>query len=56
MILYYIAEMPDEAMKEAEGLILNDYDTSDGKSMLRLAKNLQEELKNTTLKTRHFKI
>lgn len=56
MQLYYIAEMPDEAIKEAEALILNEYDESDGKNMIRLAKLLKEELNNCTLKTRHFKI
>lgn len=56
MTLYYIAEMPQEAIKEAEGLILNDYDTSDGTTMIRLVKSMEESFKTAGVKTRHFKI
>ncbi len=51
--IYYYLDMPQEMMAEAEGLIKNGYDESDGKQLLETARQLVEEFKKTGLDTRH---
>ncbi|MFN3589880.1 MAG: hypothetical protein ACK4UP_10910 [Spirosomataceae bacterium] len=51
--IYYYLDMPQEMITEAEGLIKNGYDESDGKLLLETARRLVEEFKRTGLNTRH---
>ena len=52
--LYLLLDMPDEAKKEADGLILNDYDKKDGEQMKRQAEALAELFRKHDIYTRHF--
>jgi hypothetical protein len=54
--IYLLTEQPDAAIKEAELLIANDYDTNDGKYMIKLANNLKALFAKNTMKTQHFPI
>ncbi len=54
--LYYYLDDPQAMMKEASGLILNDFDTSDGKSLEQSAKWLKDLFTQTQTTTRHFPI
>ncbi len=55
-VLYYYLDDPQAMMKEATGLILNDYDTRDGKQFEESANRLKNEFKRANIYTRHFKI
>lgn len=52
--IYLLVEMPDEAIKQAEGLIANDYDTGDGKDFIKKANKLKKSFEQNGLDTRHF--
>ncbi len=43
-------------MKEANGLILNDYETSVGKAFQATATRLKNEFERSNIYTRHFSI
>lgn len=51
--IYYYLDMPIEMIKEAEGLIANDYDKKDGEELLDRGQKLFEEFKQKNLYTRH---
>ncbi|MDO9374783.1 MAG: hypothetical protein Q7T76_10205 [Ferruginibacter sp.] len=55
-VLYYYLDDPQSMMKEATGLILNDYDTRDGKKFEESANRLKNEFQRTNIYSRHFKI
>ncbi|WP_040006153.1 hypothetical protein [Fibrisoma limi] len=52
--LYYFLDQPDKAIEEANGLVKNDYDTSDGKKYAELAEDLKKELAKHRLESRHM--
>ena len=55
-VLYYYLDDPQAMMKEANGLILNDYDTRDGKNFEETANWLKNLFQQTNIYTRHFAI
>lgn len=55
-VLYYYLDDPQMMMKEAQGLILNDYDTRDGKSFEQTAIWLRNLFETNNIHTRHFVI
>jgi hypothetical protein len=55
-VLYYYLDDPQKMMKEANGLILNDYDTRDGKALEASAIRLKNLFQQTNIYTRHFEI
>ncbi len=55
-VLYLLLDQPEKAIKEAEGLIANDYDKSDGKRLNEKAEELQVLLTKNETKSRHFDI
>lgn len=55
-VLYYYLDDPQKMMKEANGLILNDYDTRDGKALEASALRLKNLFQQTNIYTRHFDI
>ena len=55
-VLYYYLDDPQNMMKEAQGLILNDYDVSDGKAFERTAIWLKNLFETNNIYTRHFPI
>lgn len=54
--IYLLVDMPDEAIKQAEGLIVNDYDAGDGKSFIKKANELKKSLEVNGATSRHFPI
>lgn len=54
--LYYYLDDPQAMMKEASGLILNDFDASDGRSLEQSAIWLKELFMRTQMNSRHFAI
>lgn len=55
LIRYWLDE-PDASIADAEGLIKNDYDTSDGKNIIRTNNYLKESLAQSKRDSRHFAI
>jgi hypothetical protein len=55
-VLYYYLDDPQAMMKEAQGLILNDYDSRDGKGFEATARWLKNLFETTNIYTRHFNI
>lgn len=55
-VLYYYLDVPQLMMKEAQGLILNDYDSRDGKDFERTAIWLRDLFQTNNIYTRHFSI
>ncbi len=51
--IYYYLDMPEKCIEEAEGLIKNDYDTGDGKHLIKMAEKLKEEMARANTDTRH---
>ncbi len=51
--IYYYLDMPDKVIKEAEGLIANDYDTKDGKNLIEDATKLKDIFAQTGFISRH---
>ncbi|MFT3680797.1 MAG: hypothetical protein QM791_11030 [Ferruginibacter sp.] len=54
--IYLFLDMPDEAIKEAEGLVQNDFDTKDGKRLKEDAEELKRKLAANHTVTRHMQI
>ena len=52
--MYYYLDEPDLAVKEATDLVLNDYDSKDGRYLESAAFNLKQLLNMNKRKTRHF--
>lgn len=55
-VLYYYLDDPEMMMKEANGLILNDFHTAVGKSFQETALRLKNQFQRTNIYTRHFSI
>jgi hypothetical protein len=55
-VLYYYLDDPQMMMKEAQGLILNDFDSRDGKGFEQTALWLKNLFQNANIYTRHFSI
>ncbi len=55
-VLYYYLDEPQLMAKEAQGLILNDYDTRDGKNLESTALWLKNLFQTNNITTRHFNI
>ncbi len=53
-VLYYYLDDPEQMMKQANGLILNDFHTAVGKSFQQTAMNLKNQFHQTNINTRHF--
>ena len=52
-IIYLILDEPEKTILEAEKLILNDYDKSDGKGLINQANELIATFNNSKLRSRH---
>lgn len=55
-VLYYYLDDPQAMMKQATGLVLNDFDTRDGKNFEASATRLKNLFQQSNIYTRHFKI
>lgn len=55
-VLYYYLDDPQLMQKEAQGLILNDYDTRDGRAFEQTAVWLRNIFQTNNIYTRHFNI
>lgn len=55
-VIYYYLDDPQAMMKEASGLILNDYDARDGRALEQTAIRLKNLFEQTGIYTRHFPI
>jgi hypothetical protein len=55
-VLYYYLDDPQAMIKEARGLILNDYDTRDGKNLEATAVWLKNLFQTNNITSRHFVI
>ena len=55
-VLYYYLDDPALMMKEASGLVLNDYDTKDGKAFEASATALKNLFQRANIYTRHFNV
>jgi hypothetical protein len=55
-VLYYYLDDPQSMMKEANGLVLNDFDSKDGKAFEQTATWLKNLFQQTNIYTRHFNI
>lgn len=53
-VLYYYLDDPQAMLKEASGLVLNDFDARDGKSFETTAIWLRDQFNETNIRTRHF--
>lgn len=54
--LHLLLDEPDATIKEAEGLIANDYDPKDGKRLIEEAESLKKLFERNKIYTRHFPI
>ena len=55
-VFYHYLDDPQAMMKEANGLVLNDYDAKDGKGFESVALDLKNQFLNANMYTRHFPI
>jgi hypothetical protein len=55
-VIYYYLDDPQSMLKEAAGLILNDFDARDGKNLEASAIRLKNRFEETKIYTRHFPI
>ncbi len=55
-VIYYYLDDPDAMLKEATGLIMNDYDSGDGKNFEYSALRLKNIFRQSGIYTRHFPI
>lgn len=55
-VLYYYLDDPNAMMKEANGLVLNDFDPKDGRAFESTAKWLKNLFQQNNIHTRHFPI
>ncbi len=55
-VIYYYLDDPQEMMKEANGLELNDFDAKDAKGFVQTATWLKNLFQQTNIYTRHFSI
>ena len=55
-MFYHYLDDPQAMMKEANGLVLNDYDAKDGKGFESVALDLKNQFLNANMDTRHVPI
>jgi hypothetical protein len=55
-VLYYYLDDPQMMMKEANGLVLNDFDSKDGRAFEQTATWLKNLFQSSNIYTRHFNI
>jgi hypothetical protein len=55
-VLYYYLDDPNAMMKEAGGLVLNDFDPKDGRAFEATAKWLKQSFDQNKIYTRHFPV
>jgi hypothetical protein len=55
-VIYYYLDDPASMMKEANGLVLNDFDSRDGKGFESVATRLKNQLQIANVNSRHFPI
>lgn len=55
-VIYYYLDDPDAMLREAMGLVMNDYDTNDGKNFEFTALRLKNTFRQSGIYTRHFPI
>jgi hypothetical protein len=55
-VIYYYLDDPASMMKEANGLVLNDFDSRDGKGFESVAMRLKNQMQIANVTTRHFPI
>jgi len=55
-VLYYYLDDPQMMMKEANGLVLNDFDSKDGKAFEQTATWLKNLFQTSNIYSRHFNI
>ena len=55
-VLYYYLDDPQAMLREASGLVLNDFDARDGKGFETTAIRLKNLFEETKTYTRHFPI
>lgn len=54
--IYLLLDNPDAAIKEADGLVANDYDPKDGKYLRKEAEDMKTLFEKNQIYTRHFPI
>lgn len=54
--IYYYLDMPEKVKENAQKLIENGYDKSDGKRFIRYAESLTKTLEANKMKSRHMKV
>ena len=54
--IYLYLDDPISAIREADGLAMNDYDESDGRTLRAVAESLDAQLKKNNASTRHFPV
>lgn len=52
--LYYWLDRPEDAVKEAEKLVANGFDTKDGEKIIEASRSLASSMKETKQTSRHF--
>jgi hypothetical protein len=55
-VLYYYLDDPQMMMKEANGLVLNDFSANDGKGFEQVATRLKNQFQTANTNTRHFPV
>ncbi len=55
-VIYYYLDDPQSMMKEANGLVLNDFDSRDGKGFESVAMRLKNQMQIANVNSRHFPI
>lgn len=55
-VIYYYLDDPQNMLRQASGLIMNDFDSKDGKALEATAMRLKNIFQNTHIYTRHFTI
>jgi len=55
-VLYYYLDDPQNMINQANGLVLNDFDSKDGKVFENSALNLKNQFQQANIYTRHFPI
>jgi hypothetical protein len=55
-VIYYYLDDPASMMHEAQGLILNDFDSRDGRGFEQVAMRLREQMQIANVSSRHFPI
>lgn len=55
-VLYYYLDDPNMMMKEANGLVLNDFSAGDGKGFEQVAMRLKNQFQTSNTYTRHFPV